>query len=122
MEVETQNAKRKKEVHGSFLRFAFRLLRWGYFFAPPLASGAGVAAVAAAPASPVAAASSFLAFFFRTTFWTRVFGSPNGLLPSAHLPSSIIFRIRSDRFSTHRVRVIPPLRFRLLSMDMARGP
>src|SRR5689334_2063530 len=105
----------------------------GYFFAglpAGLASGAGVGAAAVAPAapgapgapaapgSPAAAVSSFLTFFFRTTFCTRVFGSPNGLRPSGNFPSSSIFRMRSDRFSTQRLRIIPPFRFRLLSIDM----
>ena len=84
----------------------------------------GLAAAPAAGVAPAAAspsAASFFAFFFSTIFWTRVLGSPNGLRSGPNDPFSIILRMRSDRFSTQRGRVIPPFRFRLLSMLMAVG-
>src|SRR5947207_1394900 len=99
------------------------------YFLAPLAGGAASLAAgaagapagavpAAAAASPPSAAASFLGFFFRTILATRVLGRPKGLRPSGYLPSSSILVIRSARVSTHRLRAIPPLRLRLLSMLM----
>src|SRR4051812_39058949 len=73
-----------------------------YFFgAGALAApAAGVAAPAAgvAPAAPAAASpsvASFFAFFFSTTFCTRVLGNPYGLRSVPNWPFSIIFAMRS---------------------------
>src|SRR5262245_75745 len=103
------------------------LPRWRYFFGgaalvPEAAGAAGAGAApgapsADAPSAPSAAFSAFLAFF-KTIFWTRTFGSPNGLRPSVHFSSSCSFLIRSARVSTLRLDDPADRRFRDLSIDM----
>jgi hypothetical protein len=48
---------------------------------------------------------------------TRVFGIPNGLVPSTHFSLAFIWSMRSARVNTLRVFARRLFRFKLLSMD-----